>query len=282
MINQPSATRAIPHQFLSRMNTRALHPPRRQQLRRVAILLSMLLFPVILNYFSPYLIIDAASHGIINGSLILFALQFLSSLFFGRLWCAWGCPGAGLQEMLFEVNGKPARNKRLDWIKWAIWIPWISLIAIMALRAGGYRTIDFFYMTTNGLSVTAPLNYIIYYIVVGTFVILSLWLGRRAGCHAICWMSPFMILGRSLRNHFSWPSLRLEADPAQCTGCHHCTMNCPMSLPVEEMVSHNALEHHECILCGNCIDSCASKAIHYTFSSGGRNHPKATLHPQNF
>jgi ferredoxin len=43
-----------------------------------------------------------------------------------------------------------------------------------------------------------------------------------------------------------------------------------MSLPVEQMVRINSLEHKECILCGNCIDECAHKAIHYTFSSGGK------------
>ena len=254
------------------MHTEIHHPPLRQRLRRFTILLMMLLFPVILNYFSPYLVIESASQGIVNGSLIIFTLMFISALFLGRLWCAWGCPGAGLQEMLFEVNGKPADAGRLDQIKWIIWIPWISLIAIMAVRAGGYRSINFFYMTHNGLSVTAPLNYIIYYIVVGTFVGLSLWLGRRAGCHAICWMAPFMMLGRSIRNRFSWPSLRLESAPAKCTGCHHCTLACPMSLPVDEMVRRNALEHRECILCGNCIDGCTHQAIHYTFSSGGRSY----------
>lgn len=251
------------------MNTNVQQPAVRQRMRRFTVLLAMLLFPVILNYFSPYLVIDAASHGIVNGSLIMFSLMFLSSLFLGRLWCAWGCPGAGLQEMLVEVNGKPAQGRWLDWIKWIIWIPWVSLIAIMTLHAGGYRSIDFFYMTKNGISVIAPLNYIIYYTVVGSFVILSLWLGRRAGCHTICWMSPFMILGRSLRNFFSWPSLRLEASPSLCTSCHHCARSCPMSLPVEKMVSRNAMEHNECILCGNCIDGCTRQAIHYTFSSGG-------------
>jgi ferredoxin-type protein NapH len=252
------------------MNTGTQHSAFRQRLRRFSTLFSTLLFPVILNYFSPYLIVDSAAHGIVNGSMILFGLMFLSALFFGRLWCAWGCPGAGLQEMMFDVKGTPAKGGRLDWIKWVIWFPWICLIGVMAIRAGGYRSIDFFYMTKNGISVTAPLNYMVYYLVVGIFVVLALLFGRRAGCHYICWMSPFMILGRHLRNRFSWPSLRLESAPAECSSCHNCTMNCPMSLPVEKMVRENSLEHSECILCGNCIDGCSRKAIHYTFSTGGR------------
>ena len=87
----------------------------RQRLRRAALLVSLLLFPVILNYLSPYVIIDGASQGIINGSLVMFGLFFLSSLFLGRLWCSWLCPAGGLGEMCFMVNDQPVKNlKRAD------------------------------------------------------------------------------------------------------------------------------------------------------------------------
>jgi len=241
---------------------------RRQRVRRSIILVSMLLFPVILNYFSPHTIIVGASLGIVNGSLIMFTLLFLSALFFGRLWCAWGCPGAGLQEMLFSINNEPARGGRLNWIKWGIWVPWVGLIAYTAITAGGYRSIDFFHLTDNGISVTKLHNFIIYYVVVGTFLALSLWLGRRASCHYICWMAPFMILGRAIRNLFKWPALRLEAEPTKCGACRLCTKTCPMSLPVDEMVKQQAMENGECILCGICIDNCSRHAIRYTFRGG--------------
>lgn len=245
------------------------YPAKRQRLRRFSVLFSLLLFPIVLNYFSPYLIVEASSQGVVNGSAVVFFLMFLSALLFGRSWCSWACPGAGLQEIFFDVNNRPATINRLDWIKWVIWVPWIGLIAWFAVRSGGYRSIQMLYQTDNGFSVTAPFSYVIYYVVIGTFVILSLWLGRRGGCHAICWMAPFMILGRSLRNLSGWPSLRLEPKSEQCTGCQQCTSGCPMSLPVDRMVSQSAMEHHECILCGNCIDTCSSNAIRYSFSGGG-------------
>ncbi len=47
---------------------------RRQKIRKALIIISLLLFPVIINYLSPYIIIDGASHGIINGSFITFTL----------------------------------------------------------------------------------------------------------------------------------------------------------------------------------------------------------------
>ncbi|MBN2119014.1 MAG: 4Fe-4S binding protein, partial [Anaerolineales bacterium] len=79
----------------------------RQRIRKALIIISLLLFPVTMNYFSPYVIIDSASQGIVNASLIMFGLQFLLALFLGRLWCGWVCPAGGLAEICFPINNKP-------------------------------------------------------------------------------------------------------------------------------------------------------------------------------
>jgi len=242
----------------------------RQQIRRGIIIAMFLLFPIIMNYFSPYVIIEGASQGIVNGSLIVFAGMFVSSLFLGRLWCGWACPAGGLGEIAFLVNNKPVNGRKLDWIKWLIWIPWISLIIWLAISAGGYNKVDFFLLTQNGISIAGDADrpilfaYFIYYIVIGTFLILSITLGRRAGCHAICWMAPFMILGRKIRNLLKYPSLQLKAEPEKCTDCLSCTRNCPMSLDVNGMVKRGDMENTECILCGNCVDSCSKSVIRYS------------------
>jgi ferredoxin-type protein NapH len=125
----------------------------RQRVRKALILISFLLFPIIMNYLSPYVIIDGASQGIVNGSLIMFGLMFVSSLFVGRLWCGWLCPAGGLGEICFAVNDKPVNGRKIDWIKWLIWIPWIAIIAWAAVSAGGDRSVDFFLDTQGGNSV---------------------------------------------------------------------------------------------------------------------------------
>ena len=73
----------------------------RQKIRNGLILFSFFLFPAIFYYLSPVLIIQASSKGVINGSFILFVLMFISSLFVGRSYCGWVCPGAGCQEAIF-------------------------------------------------------------------------------------------------------------------------------------------------------------------------------------
>ena len=236
----------------------------RQKIRAGSILFSFFLFPATFYYLSPALILQAAMEGVINGSFIMFGLLFLSSLVLGRAFCGWVCPGAGCQEAIFQANNRPVR--RGNFIKWVIWVPWISLIAILAIRRGGYERVDFFYETLYGLSISNVQGLIAYLVVLLILIVLpSLAVGKRSFCHHLCWMAPFMILGRKLRNTARWPSLALAAQPEKCTHCHKCTENCPMSLPVEDMVGVGSMENAECILCGSCIDGCKADTLSYSF-----------------
>jgi polyferredoxin len=248
--------------------------PARQRIRKTLVIIAFLSFPITMNFLSPYVIIDGASQGIVNGSLAMFGFMFVSSLLLGRLWCGWVCPAAGLQEMSEAINRKSVNGRKVDWIKWLIWIPWVSLIIMLAMRAGGYHYIDLLMDTQNGISVAGSTDrpiviaYIIFYGVILLILGLSSLIGRRGFCHTACWMAPFMMIGRWLRNRLLWPSLRLKASAEACTNCNTCTRNCPMSLEVTAMVQAEKMENTECVLCGMCIDNCPAKAIRYSFSTG--------------
>jgi ferredoxin-type protein NapH len=235
----------------------------RQKIRRGIILFSFFLFPATFYYFSPYLIVEATAKGIINGSFILFSLMFFSSLVLGRGFCGWVCPAGGCQEAIFLARTR--KVKRGDFIKWIIWIPWISAIVIVAIKSGGYRKIDFLYQTKFGFSIDNVYALITYLAVLLLVVIPAFIVGKRSFCHHICWMAPFMILGRKIANAVKLPSLRLAPKPELCINCRRCTENCPMSLPVEDMVGQRRMENAECILCGGCVDCCKRGAITYKF-----------------
>jgi ferredoxin-type protein NapH len=237
---------------------------RRQKFRKGLILFSFFLFPAVYYYLSPVLIIQASAQGIINGSFLVFCLLFLGSLLFGRGYCGWVCPGAGCQEAIFM-----AQNKKItkgDLVKWFIWIPWIGAIIALATKAGGYRQVEFFYQTTRGFSIANLQALIAYLFILFVLIVFPAFIfGRRSFCHHLCWMAPFMIIGRAIRNIGKWPSLRLLAQKEKCLHCHTCTENCPMSLPVERMVNSHKMENAECILCGTCADGCHKSAITMVF-----------------
>lgn len=237
----------------------------RQKIRNAMTLLMFALFPVIYYYFSPYLVIMGAAEGIVAGSLIVFASLFVFSLFLGRAFCGWICPAGATQELCARVRNKNFKNGKRNWIKYAIWAPWITIIVVMFLQAGAIRAIDLLYQTYYGISITGLESAIMFLAIASLIAGIALVAGRRASCHTICWMAPFMIIGRKIRNSVNWPALQLEADSSKCINCKACTRNCTMSLNVNEMVQKQAMENTECVLCGNCVDICPKNAIKYSF-----------------
>lgn len=237
----------------------------RQKLGNGSRLISMLLFPIILYYFSPYVIIFAANQGVINGSFIVFITLFLVSLFMGRFWCGWLCPGSGLNMVCSHVNPEPAPGGKRTLIKYFTWAIWIGVIVITALKAGGYSQVDFFFMTVNGVSMSRPSSFIVYYVVVGLFVVMNFVWGRAALCKYLCWMAPFMTIGMKIRDALRIPSLHLEASPEKCVSCRQCTRNCPRGLDVHKMVKTGDTRDIECINCGTCVDICPVAAVKFSY-----------------
>jgi ferredoxin-type protein NapH len=235
----------------------------RQKTREILITISFFLFPATFFYLSPYLIIGATMKGIISGSFLFFTLLFVSSLILGRAFCGWVCPAAGAQDIIMKINKRSIKKGNI--IKWLIWVPWITTIALLAIKNGGYNEVDPLYQTTFGFSIGNVYALFTYLMVLTLIVVPAFLVGRRSFCHSVCWMAPFMILGRKLRNLLNIPSLQLISFPDKCTQCHTCSTNCPMSLPVEDMVSVGKMENSECILCGSCVDGCKSKSIDFNF-----------------
>lgn len=239
---------------------------KRQKIRKTLLLFSMLLFPITLNYFSPYLIIQGSFEGVISGSAIIFLSLFFSSLFLGRGFCGWICPAGGLQESCMQINDKPVSPKQ-NIIKYIIWIPWLLTIIMGFIAAGGIKKGDIIYFTDHGVSISNPSGIIIYFMVVALILVLALSFGRRSFCHSTCWMAPFMVIGSKIKNNFNYPSLHLEGDAEKCISCKMCDKNCPMSLKVNEMVKTHKMNHNECILCGKCENACSKNAVHLGFKT---------------
>ena len=233
----------------------------RQGIRKTILLISFILFPITLYYFSPYLVIDALTQQVIAGSFIVFTLMFFGSVFFGRLFCGWACPAGGLQEASTIINKRRITIKKAKNVKYLIWLPWISIISILLFLTKDNLRIDFFYQTWYGISVSDPYGFIIYFGVVFLVLVLALTLGRRGFCHIVCWMAPFMQLGMWIQKKLHVPHLFLQTKSIDCIHCDACTKKCTMSLPVMELVQNGKINDLDCILCLECVDGCPKKII---------------------
>ena len=241
----------------------------RQTIRKSIVIVTFLLFPIIIFYFSPYIIVMGAIEGTISASFIMFSIMFVISLFLGRSLCGFFCPVGGLQECLMLISKKKAKNGKRNLIKYFIWAPWIVAIIALFIRAGGVSRVDFFFFISHGVSLYDPYSYVIYYGIFLLVIVLALTLGKRAFCHCVCWMAPFMVIGTKISERLRIPRLHLNANRDACTGCGACSKKCPMSLEVKDMVEKGDMKRAECILCGECVDACGKKAITYSFRASG-------------
>lgn len=241
---------------------------KRQKIRKLLLIISMLLFPITIWYMSPYLIIQGAMEGIVTGSFNVFLLMLLGSVFFGRLFCSWICPMGGMQECLFSVNEKFPKQGWKNNIKYVIWIVWIFAVIVCFVFRKKEITIDFLYMTDHGISIAEIYDYVIYYGVVFLILIPAVLFGKRIFCHYFCWMAPFMVIGTKIRNLLHLPGIHVASEKEKCISCKKCNQECPMGLNVVELVKNDSDFGTECIQCGACVDNCPKKALLYRFKRG--------------
>lgn len=240
---------------------------KRQTIRRALLIGFFILFPVTMFYFSPYTVIIAAAEGIIGCSLVMYFALFVASLFIGRANCGYFCPLAGLQECLFSINNKKIPVGKLNYIKYVVWFLWLCTIIALFVNAGGVKGFNFLFTndTTFSHYPDSVNTIMIYFGVVLGIALFVLLFGKRTYCHYLCWLAPFMIVGRFFGKHLKIPALHLKSDKNKCINCGQCDEICPMCLEVSSQVNKNCLNHTECILCGECVDVCPKKAVRFGF-----------------
>jgi polyferredoxin len=227
----------------------------RQRIRKGILNFTVIMFPILFMFLSPYIIIAGASAGIINGSAIIFALMLLFSIIGSRLFCGWLCPGGGIQDLAAAANSRTWNSKIKNILKYLIWVIWFSFIIYLWISHRPLKA-DFFYMFGVNIGMT-----IMYFFVTLLIYFLSIATGKRMMCHSLCWMAPFMIIGEKVADFLHIPRFRLKADSKACVSCGRCSKGCPMSLDVQGMVKSGSMNSTECISCLECVDNCPKKAI---------------------
>lgn len=167
-----------------------------------------------------------------------------------------------MQECAFAINEKKLKQGWRNYIKFAIWGIWFIMVVLCYFHGGEIKAIDFFFETENGISVSSIQSYIIYYGIICLIFIPSILFGKRAFCHYLCWMAPFMILGIKLRRFLHLPGIHIRAGKGEgCVLCGKCDRVCPMGIDVMSEAKHGVISNQECIQCGTCIDNCPKNVL---------------------
>lgn len=238
----------------------------RQRIRLTVLFIILITFPLTLNYFSVFLIIQASSEGVMAFSFFFWAAFATTSLLFGRAACGYICPLGAYQETKDRMSPKKfSRIRYLKTIKYVFAVAWVGAIVVFAVLAGGYREINLLYNTQSGVSVDSAQSWFTFFTIVIVILLPVFLIGKRGFCHYFCPWGVLNMLGTRIKNFFRWPSLHLEVTGEKCQQCHTCDQNCPMSLPVNQMVQQKSMRYNECILCGTCADNCPNGVIKYSW-----------------
>jgi ferredoxin-type protein NapH len=233
-----------------------------QKIRKPIVISTAILFHLLLIFhllFSPVIIVFASYKGIVNASFIVFIVLFLLSLFFGRAYCSWFCPGCGVQEIIAPLIKKRSGNSKAIFIKYGIFAVWAGSI-ITGYVLNGIHTVNLSYGMSD-IPVSRKIMLTLGAILI--IVPLTAVCGRFASCKYICWQVPLMIAGTKIRDFFHLRGLKLVSDPGKCKSCKICNFKCPMNIDVMTNVKQGIMNHTECIMCGTCIDSCKNEAIKF-------------------
>ena len=238
----------------------------RQKIRLTILFIMVITFPIIMNYFSVFLIIEGSSKGIMTFSFFFWTAWILTALYLGRAACGYICPLGAFQEVKDKmVPKKLSKIRYLKSSKYVLAIFWVGAIVYFAIAAGGYKTINLLYNTESGVSIDKAEAWFTYGIIVLVILLPAFFIGRRGFCHYFCPWGVLNTVSTKIKGFFRWPSLHLEPVKDKCKQCHTCIANCPMSLPVAEMVKAGSMKNDECILCGTCVDNCPNKAVKYSW-----------------
>jgi ferredoxin-type protein NapH len=252
-----------------------------QKVRKIILFIVMLALPIVFTWMSPVVIVIAGFQHTVNMGMIIFSAWFISSLFFGRLYCSFICMGGAGQEILDHLIKKPFKfksTKNFKIIRYVIFTLWLGAILYTPLTSGGFSAVNPFF--PNDPSGSVPFigipreltaGFFMYFgVQLIFFLMLPLIFGRRASCHIICPMSVLGDIGARLGRLLHIPGLKLQADPVKCTQCKACNRNCQMGIDVCKQVKDGAINDPNCILCGECIDACPKKAVRFRLGSAPR------------
>ncbi len=240
--------------------------PTRQQIRLAILFFMVLSFPILMNYFSVFLIIEGSAQGIMTFSFFFWTAWTIGALLFGRAACGYLCPLGSSQEAKDRMVPKQLTPiKGLKFVKYVLAVAWVGAIVWAAISAGGYTAINLLYNTESGVSIDRAEGWIFYGMIVLLILLPVIFIGKRGFCHYFCPWGVLNMAGTRIKNFLRWPSLHLEAARDKCKQCRTCLANCPMSLSVGDMIQSGSVKNDECILCGTCVDNCPNKAIRYSW-----------------
>ena len=171
--------------------------------------------------------------------------------FFGKVWCGWVCHLGAFQEFLFRPElAKKVQTPTLQKVFSAVRLTaFLALIAqLVVTRSNLFITIDPFKVAFNLFSANLT-SYLLLALLLGSSLLIY-----RPFCKAFCPVG--LILGWVGKIPYS-SKLQIESS---CKSCKQCKKQCHHQA-VNEEAGVFSIANHNCIRCGDCVETCKFASI---------------------
>ncbi len=182
---------------------------------------------------------------------------------FGKVWCGWVCHLGAFQEFLYKENNLKFLQSRgfQKGLKITQYVATAVLtVQVFVTRTNIFIHYDPFKVGFNLLS-PRPLGWVLLFI-----LLLSSLLIYRPFCRGFCPIG--LVLGWISRIPGAF---RLQKT-AFCNACTLCRNKC-LSLAIDE---NCVIDEQECILCGDCLESCRRNGVTTSVPGPAGNEPENT------
>ncbi|MBM4054904.1 MAG: tetratricopeptide repeat protein [Planctomycetes bacterium] len=214
--------------------------------------------------FSLNGIVNLFGFGLLNSAAVFFIIVVAVTVFFGRVFCGWGCHFAFFQELALRALHKCGIRPSIIHSKANI-IQYVFLLKTITAIFEFWHIYGFpqFHINIGDTQVITPdlprsPVIIALFILFDAFLFVYL-MGSRAFCRYVCPWAPLLAL---FENVSFWRIRKIR----ECTGCMSCTKNCTMGITVhEEIAQHSAVVSASCIRCLSCKGACQNGTLDYKF-----------------
>ena len=204
--------------------------------------------------------------------VLLIAGIFISTFFYGRLWCGYICPVGGFPEMVsrmlndrWKIEYRSLPQVPIRYGYFAVYVLLMPTLGISACTLCNFITVPrLFEAFSTGISDNMRGFLFIFSSIGLVNLALLLLLGffaskGRAYCQFLCPIGAMDGLVNRLGAKFRF-TRRIRVERDRCTGCNICARNC-MTGAIKMVDRVAVVDQLSCMSCHECVDVCDWHAI---------------------
>lgn len=204
--------------------------------------------------------------------VLLLAGIFISTFFFGRIWCSYMCPVGGFPELVsrtlndrWKIEYRSLPQVPIRYGYFAVYVLLMPTLGISACTLCNFITVPRLFEAFSGAFTDNMRGFAFIFSTIGLVnLALLLLLGffankGRAYCQFLCPIGAMDALVNRVGAKLRF-TRRIRVERDRCTGCNICARNC-MTGAIKMVNRIAVVDQLSCMSCHECVDVCDWHAI---------------------